>query len=170
MTNPKPESVICVSVSNFAEERAVDDACGMAGSESRQGCRESRLTRFGLLRVSVIFYEVNRIRYLRHPHRKAFDHYIVVEGFENILREQTVVNARVLVLLQPWKFVLSNVHHYEWAIAEVAAKLGGGMLLSVGEGQLLAHVGAGWSERVTANNDVDLLICRLVSIDQAHGA
>jgi hypothetical protein len=41
------------------------------------------------------------------------DHHIVVEGFENILREQAMVDARVLVLLELGQLILSNIHHGE---------------------------------------------------------
>jgi hypothetical protein len=50
---------------------------------------------------------------LRHPHWKAVDYHIVVEGLENILREQAVIDARVLVLLELGQLILSDVHHDE---------------------------------------------------------
>jgi hypothetical protein len=36
----------------------------------------------------------------RHGHGKTFDNEIRVEGFENIARQQAMVDARVLVLLE----------------------------------------------------------------------
>jgi hypothetical protein len=39
------------------------------------------------------------------------DHHIVVEGLENISREQAMVDARVLVLLELGELILSDIHH-----------------------------------------------------------
>jgi hypothetical protein len=48
---------------------------------------------------------------LRHPHRKALDHHMRVERLEDILREQTVVYTRILVLFEFGELVLADVHH-----------------------------------------------------------
>jgi hypothetical protein len=34
-----------------------------------------------------------------------------VERLEDVLRKQTVIDARVLVLPELWKLVLSDIHH-----------------------------------------------------------
>jgi hypothetical protein len=48
---------------------------------------------------------------LRHPHRKAVDHHVGVERFEDILREQAMVDARIFVFLELRQLVLSYVNH-----------------------------------------------------------
>jgi hypothetical protein len=51
------------------------------------------------------------VEYLRHPHGKTFDHNVGVERLENILGEQAVIHTRVLVLLELWQLVLTDIHH-----------------------------------------------------------
>lgn len=55
----------------------------------------------------------NQIR--RHPHGKALDNDIGVEGFEHIAGEQRVVYSGVLVLLEVGQLLLSDVYHFcDW--------------------------------------------------------
>jgi hypothetical protein len=57
--------------------------------------------------------------HLRHPHRKAVNHKVVVEWLHDISRDETVVNARVLVLVQLRELVLPYVHHvYGMCVSE----------------------------------------------------
>ncbi len=48
-----------------------------------------------------------------HPHGKALDDDIGVEGLENIFRRQRVVDAAVFVLLEVRQIFLPYVHHFE---------------------------------------------------------
>jgi hypothetical protein len=52
-----------------------------------------------------------RMWYLRHPHRKAVNHHMGVEWFQNISRKQAVVDGRVLVLFELWQLILPYVNH-----------------------------------------------------------
>jgi hypothetical protein len=61
------------------------------------------------------------LRNLRHPHWKAVDHDIVVEGFENIAREQAMVDARVLVLIELRELILSDIHHDEVGLSRAGS-------------------------------------------------
>ena len=49
--------------------------------------------------------------HLRHPHGKAVNHKVVVERLHDISRDKTVVNARVLVLVQLRELILPYIHH-----------------------------------------------------------
>jgi hypothetical protein len=70
------------------------------------------LTRFGLQAIERQRKLTMRVFLnLRHPHRKAVDHHVGVERFENILREQAMVDARVFVFLELRQLVLSYVNH-----------------------------------------------------------
>jgi hypothetical protein len=51
------------------------------------------------------------LRDLRHGHREALDDHMGVEGLEDISRDETVVDAGVLVLLQLGQLALPDVHH-----------------------------------------------------------
>jgi hypothetical protein len=48
---------------------------------------------------------------LRHPHGEAVYHDVRVERLQDIARNQTVIDARVLVLLELRELVLPYVHH-----------------------------------------------------------
>jgi hypothetical protein len=64
---------------------------------------------------------------LRHPHGKTFDDYVGVEWLEDILREQAMINARVLVLSELRQLVLSYVHHdvrFSWNQQLLASRCG----------------------------------------------
>jgi hypothetical protein len=50
--------------------------------------------------------------YSRHPHGKAFDDDMRIERLQDILRNQTVVDALVLVLFELRELVLPYVHHF----------------------------------------------------------
>jgi hypothetical protein len=71
------------------------------------------LTRFGLQAFERQRKLTMRLfTNLRHPHRKAVDHHVGVERFEDILREQAMVDARVFVFLELRQLVLSYVNHH----------------------------------------------------------
>lgn len=48
---------------------------------------------------------------LRHPHGEALYDDVGVKGLHDVARDQTVVDAGVLVLLELGELVLANVHH-----------------------------------------------------------
>jgi hypothetical protein len=48
---------------------------------------------------------------LRHAHGKEVDDEIGIEWLKYVARNQTMVHARVLVLLKLRELLLSNIHH-----------------------------------------------------------
>ena len=74
-----------------------------------------RLTRFGLQNTYQIQFFIkiksHKSDYSRHRHWETIDDDVGVEWLQDIARQQAVVDARVLVLLELRKPVLTNVHH-----------------------------------------------------------
>ena len=52
---------------------------------------------------------------LRHPHWKAVNHYVGVEWFQDISREQAMIDAGIFVFLKLRQLILPNVYH-RWRI------------------------------------------------------
>ena len=52
----------------------------------------------------------------RHPHGKEVDHSAPPVWLEDIPREQTVVNARVLIFFQLWQALLPDIDHLDGSI------------------------------------------------------
>jgi hypothetical protein len=63
------------------------------------------------IRASVEFLQKVCLGDLRHPHGKAVDNKMRVKRLEHISGQQTVVDARVLVLLEFRQLILSYVNH-----------------------------------------------------------
>jgi hypothetical protein len=72
---------------------------------------EERLQDLVYMLVSLEFSQFRTV-YLRHPHRKAFNDDMGIEGLEDILRDQTVVDALVLVLFELRELVLPYIYHF----------------------------------------------------------
>ena len=92
-TNPKPESVILgfASASRRFVHRGATHEIGPARCQFNASCTRSPD--------------------LRHPHGEAFNDHICVEGLEDIPRQQGMVHAGVLVLLELREVLLPDVDH-----------------------------------------------------------
>lgn len=78
----------------------------------RQKCQLCELSRFTTRACLCATTNINATSvHLRHPHGKALDDHILIERFKDISRDQGVVNARVLVLLQFMNILLADVAH-----------------------------------------------------------
>jgi hypothetical protein len=62
----------------------------------------------------------SRKRDLRHRHREALDNDIGIEGLEDVLGHQRLVDAGILVLVQLGQVALPNVHHLAGVFVEIS--------------------------------------------------
>jgi hypothetical protein len=104
---PKPSVVICAQY-QYNHLQAVRVQLVSSGGTQRTRV-DSRDWAFAS--VSTL-HSASQGEYSRHPHGEAFDDDMRVEGLEDILRDQTVVNALVLVLFELRELVLPYVHHF----------------------------------------------------------
>jgi hypothetical protein len=108
MTKLNPLKVIC---DYRSQHSIVKLAPAAGGSESKI----DRLTRFGLQNTYqiqlFIWFKLYNSDYSRHGHWETIDDEVGVEWLQDIARQQAVVDARVLVLLELGKPVLTNVNH-----------------------------------------------------------
>jgi hypothetical protein len=111
MTKLNPLKVIC----NYKSQHWI---VKLAPAASEFEFKIDRLTRFGLQNTHQIQFFIKsksyNSDYSRHRHWETIDDDVGVEWLQDIARQQAVVDARVLVLFELGKPVLTNVHHGRW--------------------------------------------------------
>jgi hypothetical protein len=108
MTKLNPLKVIC-------DDRSQHSVLKLSPLANEFESKMDRLTRFGLQNTYQIHssfkFRLYASFYSRHRHWETIDDEVGVEWLQDITRQQAVVDARVLVLLELGKPVLTNVHH-----------------------------------------------------------
>ena len=81
--------------------------------ESRLGDHEKSSQGSAYERISTISISITTPKYnhSRHPQRKTMNNNIGIKRLQHISRDKTMVDARVLVLVELGQLVLANIHH-----------------------------------------------------------